>query len=734
MIENFNKSSAMRFYNSVIKIALTILMVAGTGCLKRSVGDLLPELMILDGVANGNFSVGGRITGLVGSNFVLSNRHGGGVQRLSISPTSTLYRFPSVLRSFDSFNVTVDSYPTLPTQLCTVENAGGRILGDSVTNIDIACVDAYLVTGNVAGLLGTGLKLANKGGDLLSLSTGMTTFQFFKPVAMTATCPPVDEYNVTVHSNPSVPYQTCTFGGATTNGCAVADVTLPLLTCTTNQYHVFVAFDPAHPLTYDGLQLAMNGGATVTIPKNSVSFDMGLLNSGLHASVTIPTQPLGQSCTIVGGERDITNADVTATIGCTTYGYLVGGNLANLDGNGLTLELRNGSGVLVATAAPANGASTYLFGTALPYGSNYQINIANSAPTSNWQDCAFDAGGTIYNGVNITGNINNLNVTCITRSFSVGGTISGLNAAGLQLELRDTTAGSVVSTMGISSGATTFNSGINTIPSGHSFAVSVVQSPATQLCTINTGTEVGIVAGGIVNSVAISCVDLRIGGQITGLSGATGSLALRLAETLNPANFISQMISLSATSYTYGLALPVSAGTQYSLSVDTQPTGKSCSMVRSQFTMPASSVTNADLYCTVNPPPASVTDSWLYNVSTVQMVIGGVTYGNTATVNAAVAGGLPVSVNFNYTLSNGGCPGCIIAFLVGIVGNPSPSKACSYPTLTATPTPISFTLTVPTVPGTYVINSWSSQDYCSTPGLPSYFTSQGGSIAILTVQ
>ena len=81
--------------------------------------------------------VGGQVSGLSGSGLVLQINDG---ETLSITGNGP-FEFPTLLEEGETYDVTVSSEPTDPTQTCTVTNGQGTIDTSDVTDIQVDCVD-----------------------------------------------------------------------------------------------------------------------------------------------------------------------------------------------------------------------------------------------------------------------------------------------------------------------------------------------------------------------------------------------------------------------------------------------------------------------------------------------------------------------------------------------------------------------------------------------------------------
>ena len=137
-----------------------------------------------------------------------------------------------------------------------------------------------------------------------------------------------------------------------------------------------------------------------------------------------------------------------------TTRYSVGGAVSGLTG---TLVLQNNGGDDLTVTR--NGGFT--FPTLVAQGSSYGVTVLTQPAN---QLC------TVTNGIGVaTANVSNVSVTCVTQAtYTIGGTISGLNAAGLQVSAGSTNV------VAPASGATTF-----TLPEA---GVTVLVEPA-EICS-----------------------------------------------------------------------------------------------------------------------------------------------------------------------------------------------------------------------------------------------------------
>ena len=166
------------------------------------------------------YLVGGSVVGLQSGNSVVLDINSG-AETLSVS--SNTFVFLNSLTDGASYTVTVLTNPTSPNQTCGVSDGTGSINGADVVNIVITCSDdTFFIGGNVTGLhAGTQntMILQNNNGDNLTI-VGNGAFVFVTPLL------DLQDYNVSVQSQPSSPIQNCTvvLGGGSIAGDDVDNV------------------------------------------------------------------------------------------------------------------------------------------------------------------------------------------------------------------------------------------------------------------------------------------------------------------------------------------------------------------------------------------------------------------------------------------------------------------------------------------------------------------------------
>jgi Galactose oxidase, central domain len=123
-------------------------------------------------------TVGGTVSGLIGSGLVLQNN---GTNNFQVTGTGNVpFTFSSPITAGTTYAVTILSQPTTPAQVCAVVNGTGTVKGN-VTNVEVICTQpGFTIGGSVVGLVegpGDTLELQNNAGDDLFV-TGDTTFTF----------------------------------------------------------------------------------------------------------------------------------------------------------------------------------------------------------------------------------------------------------------------------------------------------------------------------------------------------------------------------------------------------------------------------------------------------------------------------------------------------------------------------------------------------------------------------
>jgi alpha-tubulin suppressor-like RCC1 family protein len=533
--------------------------------------------------------------------------------------------------------------------------AGGGHSGTGTTT--------FTIGGTVTGLTGTGLVLADNGGDNLPVAAnGM--FTFAAPVASGG------GYAVTVVTQPTNPAETCTVTSG--SGTATANVTSVAVACAA--VPTFTIGGSVSGLSGTGLTLEDNGGNNLAVAANGMFTFTTAIASGDAYKVTVGTEPSNpaQSCVVTNGSGTATANVTNVAVACTTTAQTetIGGSVSGLAGTGLVLQDNGGNNLAVS----ANGAFT--FTTAINSGSAYKVTVLTQ-PVNPAQVCVVTGGsGTA------SANVTNVGVACTTTTFTIGGSVSGL--AGTGLVLQDNGGNNLAVS---ANGAFTFTAPIN---GGAAYKVTVLTQPASpaQTCAVTNGS--GTATANVTN-VAVACttttVTFSIGGTVSGLTGS--GLVLQDNGGNN--------LAVSANG-AFTFTAKVNSGAAYAVTVLTQPSSpaQTCAVTNGSGTTSAN-VTNVAVACTT---------------TTVTFSIGGMVTGLSGSGLVLQDNGgnnLAVSANGAFTFTTKVNSGS--AYKVTVLTEPSsPAQTCAVTngsgTATANVTNVAVACTTTTV--TFTIGGTAS--------------------------
>ncbi len=507
--------------------------------------------------AQEGFTLGGSVNGLVGSGLVIQNN---GASDLAIAADGA-FTFPTRLASGTAYSIAVRSQPTSPSQTCTVARGSGSIGSADVGDVAITCATGqFAIRGTVSGLTGAGLVLQNNGGNDLQLSAN-GAFVFGNRLIDGAT------YAVVVSAQPSgqnciVRNSTGTIRGGDASNVEVA--------CASSG---FTIGGSATGVVGSGLVLRLNGGNDLSIVGNGPFAFGTALQTGASYAVSVRTQPANpaQQCTVSNGSGTVAGNVANIAVSCVTRQFTLGGTVSGLAGSGLVLEVNGADDLPI----PSNGSFT--FATPLTGGTRYRVRVA-SQPANPTQVCTVASGdGTIGNA-----NVNSVRVTCASSTFSVAGTVVGLQGSGLVLQ---NNGGDDVEVT--ASGGFTFPI---RLASGSEYSVSVRTQPSdpNQACTVTNGR--GTIGNADVGNVVVSCstADFSIGGTVEGLEGS--GLVLR--------NNGGDDLTIDRNGeFAFDTSLP--SGARYDVRIHEQPRNpnQTCRVERGAGTVGSSNVTNILVRC-----------------------------------------------------------------------------------------------------------------------------------------
>lgn len=227
--------------------------------------------------------------------------------------------------------------------------------------------------------------------------------------------------------------------------------------------------------------------------------------------------------------------------------YSVGGSVTGLTTGALVLK-NNGGDALTASA----NATRFNFATPLAEGAAYNVTI-DTQPTG--LTCAVSNGNGTVAGANVT----NVSIVCAVNTYTLGGTVSGLNGGTLVLQNSSNTLSIT------SNGAFTFPT---PLPEGSSFAVSVASQPAAQGCAVTNGS--GSMSANI-NNITVACSSTTLVASVSNLTVAASGNARVVV--------ITNIGSISATNVAYSITPALPSGTALSTTCSaTLAPGSSCTV------------------------------------------------------------------------------------------------------------------------------------------------------------
>jgi N-acetylneuraminic acid mutarotase len=262
-------------------------------------------------------------------------------------------------------------------------------------------------------------------------------------------------------------------------------------------------------LTSAGLVLQDNGGNNLTVSANATSFAFStpVASSGVY-SVTVLTQPAGETCTVTGGSGTAAANVTNVSVACVPM-YTIGGTITGLSETGLVLQDNGGDNLTVNA-----NATSFTFAIQVAQGAAFNVTVLTQPLGEN---C------TVTNGSGTaSANVTNVDVAC-TQAYTINGTVTGLTATGLVLQ--DNGGGNLA----VSANATSFTFAAPVL-SGGAYSVTVLTQPANQSCTVANGSGT---ATADVTNVSVVCVGewTWVGGSSTvgfndGRPGVYGTLGV----------------------------------------------------------------------------------------------------------------------------------------------------------------------------------------------------------------
>jgi hypothetical protein len=390
------------------------------------------------------YTISVAVTGLSGTLVVEDNQ--GDQMTFTTNETQT---FATAYASGSSYTVTGKTQPV--GQTCTLSSNARGTIKSNIT-VTATCVNTYKISVKVTGLTGGTLVMQDNLGSTLSFTTNKT-------LAFSRHYKTGSSYTVSVQTQPAG--QTCTLS-SNASGTISSNVTVTATCAASANYTISVAVTG---LT-GTLVVQDSKGDGLTFTTNTTQTFASTYASGSSYSVTIETQPAGQTCTLSSNASGTITSNVTVTATCISN-YTISVAVTGLTGT-LVVQDNKGDGLTFTTNTTQTFASTYASGSA------YSVTI-QTQPAGETCTLSSNSSGTITSNITVTATCSASNAS--TLSVAVTG-LSG--SVVMQDDQGDTLTFS-------SNNTQTFT---KTYTNGTTYTVYVTSQPSAQSCipTYFTGT------------------------------------------------------------------------------------------------------------------------------------------------------------------------------------------------------------------------------------------------------
>ena len=261
-------------------------------------------------------------------------------------------------------------------------------------SVSSAAAQTFTISVAVSGLTGGTLVVQDSLGDTLSFTTNNT--QTFATGYAAGT-----HYTVTGKTQPVG--QTCQFS-SNSRGTINSNITVNV-TCVPS-YKISVK-----PTGLVGtLVVADDKGDTLTFTTNTSQSFTKKYNGGSSYSVTIQTQPAGQTCTLGSNASGTINSNITVTATCANSNPTISVTTTGLAGTLVVHDDKNENLTFTTN-------TTQTFPTSYTSGSTYTVTI-QTQPTNQTCTLSSNATGTITSNITVT-------ATCIS-NFKINVAVTGL--------------------------------------------------------------------------------------------------------------------------------------------------------------------------------------------------------------------------------------------------------------------------------------------------------------------
>ena len=285
--------------------------------------------------------------------------------------------------------------------------------------------------------------------------------------------------------------------------------------------------DDPDGFTVGGSATGLSGTAVLQLKTNEVAEPVymvieqdgkflfpGMIEMDSDYLVTIQTQPSTITCTASNNSGIATKNVTDINIVCSSKTYTIGGTVDGLTG---TVVLQNNS----TEELSISSTGQFTFAGPVTHGSGYAVTVMTQPEG---QVCTVNNGdGTAE------GNVSSVNVICSTKSYTIGGTISGLSAP---IVLQNNSGDYLYLA---ADGDFTFDT---PVAHGSTYSVAVKMRPEYQSCGVTSGSGT---AEADVDTVSVTCGKRyavlysagAFSGSVTGISGTSRARVDKYCGTFN---------------------------------------------------------------------------------------------------------------------------------------------------------------------------------------------------------
>ena len=435
------------------------------------------------------YVIGGTLSGLNGDQVILQNNNN---DDLTLT-TNGDFEFDTAIAEGLDYEVTVLSDPQNPAQTCSVSMGSGVNTMADVGNVEVDCVNDFFNVGvTVNGLAsGNSVFLENNGGDLLEVSSNNSLTHFSTQVSNGL------DYLITFNTQPTSPNQVCSIEiGEETGTVNAADVNVAVNCVTLYSIGVTVTGLSGN----NSIELTTNSQSLDFSNNTSLNFPNQLLDGTVYA-VVLTAQPSSpdQVCSITGGNGGnndgsgtLSGLDAAVAVDCVNT-YNINVTVSGLDDSNFIELTTNSQSLVFNSNTSLNFSSRLLDGTA------YTV-LLTAQPTGPNQTCTITGGNSGNNdgsGTLVGGDVS-IDVNCITNTYFIGGTVSGLLGGNYMVIQNNGGDDEIIMTNGAYIFATPIPDG-----QGYNVLIDIPTENPIQPCVVNN--NAATLVGFDVDDVDINC-------------------------------------------------------------------------------------------------------------------------------------------------------------------------------------------------------------------------------------